>query len=117
MINTGFFSESSPIAVESVKVNYWQDADTNSHESQSLELSTEESGSGIYFVLKTERWAFDNIEQLVSVLQDFQSRLGNDGIKREILANAQENKRFESGTDKDGFIYLSQLEEILNELN
>jgi len=116
MINTGFFSESSPIAVESVKVNYWQDADTNSHDSQSLELSTEEGGGGKYYVLKTERWAFDSIEEFVKILQDFQSRLSNDGIKREILANAQENKRFESGTDKDGFIYLSQLEEILNEL-
>lgn len=82
MIKVGFFTENNPIAVESVKVNYWQDADTNSRDPQSLELSTEESGSGIYFVLKTERWAFDNIEQLVSVLQDFQSRLSNDGIKQ-----------------------------------
>lgn len=117
MIKIGFFLESNPIAVESVRANYWQDSDTNGHDSQSLELSTEEGGGGFYFVLKTERWAFDNIEEFVSVLKDFQGRLSNDGIKREILANAQENKRFESGTDKDGFIYLSQLEEILNELN
>jgi len=112
MINTGFFSESSPIAVESVKVNYWQDADTNSHDSQSLELSTEEGGGGIYFVLKTERWAFDNIEEFVNVLQDFQSRLSNDGIKREILKRAAEE-----GRGNDGHISISQLEEILNELN
>ena len=111
MIRVGFFTESNPIAVESVKVNYWQDADTNSLDSQSIELSTEESGSGIYFVLKTERWAFDNIEEFIKILQDFQSRLSNDGIKLEILKRAAEE-----GRGNCGHISISQLEEILNEL-
>lgn len=112
MIKTGFFSESNPIAVESVRANYWQDSDTNGHASQILELSTEEGGGGFYYVLKTERWAFDNIEEFVKILQDFQSRLSNDGIKREILKRAAEE-----GRGNDGHISISQLEEILNKLS
>ena len=112
MIKIGFFLESNPIAVESVRANYWQDSDTNGHASQSLELSTEEGGGGFYFVLKTERWAFDNIEEFVKILQDFQSRLSNDGIKREILKRVAEE-----GRGNDGHISISQLEEILNELS
>lgn len=34
--------------------------------------------------------------------------------KDAILSLAKESRRFESGTDKDGFIYIQQLEEILN---
>ena len=34
--------------------------------------------------------------------------------KKSILSLAKENRRFESGIDKDGFIYIQQLEEILN---
>ena len=33
--------------------------------------------------------------------------------KAKILKKAKENARFESGTDKVGFIYISQLEELL----
>lgn len=35
--------------------------------------------------------------------------------KAKILKEAKQNARFESGTDKVGFIYISQLEELLKQ--
>lgn len=37
-----------------------------------LEIGTEPGG---YFYIKTNRWAFDNIEELISVLQDFKNKI------------------------------------------
>jgi hypothetical protein len=58
-----------------VSVEYMQDADSMSTETQFLELSTENAGGGSYFILKTERWAFDNTDELISVLNDFRTRI------------------------------------------
>ena len=37
----------------------------------SIEISTEDGGGGKYFVIKTERWAFDNIDELTELFKDF----------------------------------------------
>ena len=52
-----------------------QEADDNSSGVQLLEISTEDAGGGVYYILKTERWAFDNLNDLIKVLQDFEKRL------------------------------------------
>ena len=75
LLSAGFPSSEQPVAVNKVVVEYTQEADSNSSNLQFLEISTEDAGGGIYYVFKTERWAFDNINDLIKVLNDFEKRL------------------------------------------
>lgn len=75
MLAAGFPSSEQPVAVNKVSVEYTQEADSNSDGLQFLEISTEDAGGGIYYVLKTDRWAFDNLNDLIKVLNDFEKRL------------------------------------------
>lgn len=63
------------IAVDKVAVEYTQDADDTSNGIQTLDISTDDAGAGKYFVIKTERWAFDSIEEFISILRDFEKRI------------------------------------------
>jgi hypothetical protein len=56
-------------------VNYHQDPDPLDTEDQLLELTTEDAGGGMYYVLKTERWAFEDPEELMEILKDFVKRV------------------------------------------
>ena len=75
LLSAGFPSSEQPVAVNKVSVEYTQEADSNSDGLQFLEVSTEDAGGGVYYVLKTERWAFDNLNDLIKVLNDFEKRL------------------------------------------
>ena len=75
LLVAGFPSSEQPVAVNKVSVEYTQEADSNSDGLQFLEVSTEDAGGGVYYVLKTERWAFDNLNDLIKVLNDFEKRL------------------------------------------
>ena len=63
----------SPYMV-SVSTTYTQEGDGNSPEFQDLVLSTEDCGGGNYFVLSTQRWAFDTIEEFIKLFKDFEMR-------------------------------------------
>ena len=75
VLAAGFPSSEQPVAVNKVSVEYMQEADSNSNGLQFLEVSTEDAGAGVYYILKTERWAFDNLNDLIKVLNDFEKRL------------------------------------------
>ena len=77
LLAAGFPSSEQSVAVNKVSVEYTQEADSNSDslQFQLLEVSTEDAGGGVYYVLKTERWAFDNLNDLIKVLNDFEKRL------------------------------------------
>lgn len=62
------------VQIDKVTVEYTQDAD-DTNGIQTLEVSTDDAGAGKYFVIKTERWAFDNIEEFISLLRDFEKRI------------------------------------------
>ena len=66
------------VAVDDVKVQYFQTADCNSHPDafQHLAISTENNGTARFIVLKTSRWAISEIDDIVKVLKDFQVRAG-----------------------------------------
>lgn len=51
--------------------SYFQEGDSMIDGDQQLELSIEDAGGGTYFVLKTDRWAFDSLEELSDLIQDF----------------------------------------------
>jgi len=64
-------------ALMNLKANYIQNADSEclTQADQVLKIWTENSGTDEpYLVIKTDRWAFDNIEDLINLLNDFKSR-------------------------------------------
>lgn len=77
LLPAGFPSAKQPVAVNKVSIEYTQEADSNSYGFQFLEISTEDAGGGVYYILKTERWAFDNLNDLIKVLNDFEKRLSD----------------------------------------
>lgn len=61
--------------VEEAKVKYVQEGDNCSDTNfNSLTIFTQDGGGGTYFVLETERWAFDNADELVELINDFIKR-------------------------------------------
>lgn len=43
---------------------------------QEIEILAEDGGAGKYYVIKTRRWAFDKISDLVDLLKDFAAKAG-----------------------------------------
>jgi hypothetical protein len=57
-----------------IVATYWQDADSGDPgpgEDQLLTLTLETAGAGPYLVVNTSRWAMDEPEELLRLLQDF----------------------------------------------
>jgi len=83
LIQTGFPSKQTPVVVNKLSVEYVQEGDSNSDEFQILDISTDDAGGGVYYVLKTERWAFDSIDDLIKILKDFEKRKnGNSDLSQ-----------------------------------
>ena len=74
-IPIGFPTEGEPIAIDKIMIEYMQEPDSNADEMQTLEIITDDAGAGKYFVIKTERWAFDTKEELMRVIDDFIERM------------------------------------------
>ena len=63
--------------IEEISCTYSQNGDScaDSDVLQFLHIKTQDAGDGKYFVIETERWAFDKIEDLIEVLRDFENRI------------------------------------------
>jgi len=59
-----------------LKALYEQESDScdANNLGQDIEISTKDAGGGIYYIIKTERWAFENIKELTDLIKDFQRR-------------------------------------------
>lgn len=75
-IKFGYDPKNDVLHVDKMKVDYNQPCDNISEHWQTLEIETEDNGGGAYFVIKTERWAFDNVQELIDTLNDFKRRAG-----------------------------------------
>lgn len=77
--------EDDIVAVDTVKIEYMQTADCNSHPDafQHLNISAENNGMARFLVLKTSRWAISDIDDIIKVLQDFKARAGMAEAKDE----------------------------------
>jgi hypothetical protein len=64
------------VEVEEMSVTYSQEYDESSQDWQSLTVFTNDNGAGKYIVFETERWAIDNIDELIEILNDFKTRAG-----------------------------------------
>jgi hypothetical protein len=56
------------------QMTFTQDADCCDSEDQFLTIKTQNGGGGDFFVIETERWAFDNIPELVTTLMRFYTK-------------------------------------------
>lgn len=84
LIPNGFFTKSNSITVNKMSIEYTQEVDAlqdNEEDPQTLEISTCDAGAGTYFVLRSVRWAFNNADELIKILHDFQSRLNLENEK------------------------------------
>lgn len=58
------------------KLTFEQENDCveDSDEGQFLSIRTENGGGGDFFILETDRWAFNNLEELTEVFNQFKSQ-------------------------------------------
>jgi hypothetical protein len=71
------------ILSQEFKMTFAQDADCNSTEDQFLTIKTDNGGGGDFYVIETERWAFDSIDELVEIINKFKEK--HEKIKEENL--------------------------------
>lgn len=64
----------SEIVINKISVNYSQVNENETDTDDNLKLSICHQGAGFYYVLESKRWAFNNIDELVKILNDFQSK-------------------------------------------
>jgi uncharacterized GH25 family protein len=62
--------------IEEISITYTQECDESSQDWQSLKVFTEDNGAVKYIVFETERWAIDNIDEIVEILNDFKLKAG-----------------------------------------
>ena len=68
------YPNGSEIVINKISVNYSQINEEDTDIDDNLKLSICHQGAGFYFVLESKRWAFNNIDELVKILYDFQSK-------------------------------------------
>lgn len=59
---------------QELKMTFTQEADCCDNKEQYLTIKTQNGGGGDFYVIETERWAFDNIPELVKVLMRFHAK-------------------------------------------
>jgi hypothetical protein len=69
------------IIEQEFNITFTQDKDCCSGEEQFITIKTQNGGGGDFFVIETQRWAFDSIEDLVNLLTQFKDK--HDKIKIE----------------------------------
>ena len=68
------YPEGSEVAITEIAVTYSQVNEETEDEDNHLKLSILHQGAGFYYVMQTERWAFNNIAELDQVLADFKAK-------------------------------------------
>ena len=67
------YPKGDEIVINEIMVNYSQESEL-SDEENNLKLSISHQGAGFYYVMKTERFAFDDIDFMIRILQDFKEK-------------------------------------------
>lgn len=68
------YPEGSEIVLNEISVNYSQVNENETDTDDNLKLSICHQGAEFYYVLESKRWAFNNIDELVKILNDFQAK-------------------------------------------
>jgi hypothetical protein len=62
--------------IEEISITYSQECDESSQDWQLIKIFTSDNGACKYIVFQTQRWAIDNIDELVEILNDFKLKAG-----------------------------------------
>lgn len=81
--------EEDEVGISKVSITYVQTADNNQNDktNQYLTVETEDAWCDdditfpYYLTIKTDRWAFDNISDIIEILKDFENRVVQNGNK------------------------------------
>jgi hypothetical protein len=66
------------LLAQEFQMTFTQDSDCcDSGDGQFLTIKTQNGGGGDFYVIETERWAFDNIPELMNTLLRFYSKHQN----------------------------------------
>ncbi len=64
------------LKIEEIKITYSQEGDSGGgKEYQDLSITTQDAGGGKFYVISTDRWAFNNVKEFTDVMKDFNKRL------------------------------------------
>lgn len=68
---------SDEICVFDSSIEYVQNGDANQSDGgmQSLKVSGNSSGGDYFLTIKTDRWSFDDIDDLINIVKDFKKRM------------------------------------------
>ena len=74
------FPDNEDTGLIKLSAEYVQEPDTCSESDNINQLFVEIEGGGLdaYYIIKTGRWAFNSIDELVQVLEDFKKRFKED---------------------------------------
>ena len=61
------------ILSQEFQMTFTQDADCCDTRDQFLTIKTQNGGGGDFYVIETERWAFDNVTELIMTLKRFEA--------------------------------------------
>ena len=56
------------------EMTFTQEADCCDDKEQYITIKTQNGGGGDFYVIETERWAFDNIPELIGILMKFYTK-------------------------------------------
>ena len=73
---TDLYAEGDNVVINGITVDYSQQSELKSDDNNDLKISICNQGAGFYFVIQTERWAFNDIDELLKVLNDFKAKSG-----------------------------------------
>ena len=59
---------------QELQMTFTQEADCCDNREQYLTIKTQNGGGGDFYVIETERWAFDNIPELIGILMKFYTK-------------------------------------------
>jgi hypothetical protein len=62
------------LLTQEFQMTFTQDSDCCDSKEQYLTIKTQNGGGGDFYVIETERWAFDNIPELINILKRFQTK-------------------------------------------
>jgi len=76
-IEYGTPTAGSEVSIYEFSAKYIQERDDcdSGDDLQELSIITQDAGGGVYYVIETQRWSFNDVNELVAVIEDFKNRL------------------------------------------
>lgn len=73
-----FKFEDELVGVDDVSITYLQNSDCTEEDenAQSIIISTRNNGVGRFINIKTENWSFNDVDELIKLIEDFKKRAG-----------------------------------------